>query len=137
MVKRSFHGERILLVESNTRLLRSMAFLLQVVGFEVMAAGDGVGALGVLGKRLPDLMIADIDLPGRGGYHLLQQVRANRRWSSIPVVVSSNSDNFDDLLNALDLGADDYLPKPFDIHDVMDAVTRNLPMNTQPLRNIV
>jgi DNA-binding response OmpR family regulator len=137
MVKRSFYAERILLVEANTRLLRSVAFLLQVVGFEVMTAGDGAQALGVLGKRLPDLMIADIDLPQRDGYRLLQHVRADRRWLSIPVVVSSDSDNFDDLLTALDLGADDYLPKPFDIHDVMDAVTRNLPMPTQRLRNIV
>jgi len=137
MAKESFHGERILLVEDNARLLRSMAFLLHVAGFEVLTAGDGVEALDILRKRAPDLIIADIDMPRLDGYELLRRLRADQRWSSIPFIFSSDKYDLDDLLFALDLGADDYLPKPFDIHDVMDAITRNLPVNTHRQRKIV
>jgi DNA-binding response OmpR family regulator len=128
MARRSFHGERILLVEDNARLLRSMAFLLQVVGCEVLTACDGIEALEILRMRTPDLIISDIEMPRLNGYELLRQTRIDVRWASIPFVFSSDKYSLDDLMYALDLGADDYLPKPFDIHDVLDTIERTLPM---------
>ena len=137
MAKRSFHGERILLVDDNARLLRSLAFLLQVLGFEVMTACDGADALNALQKRIPDLIIADIDMPHLDGYQLLRQVRADQRWSSVPFIFSSEKYSLNDLLFGLDLGANDYLPKPFDIYDVLEVIERTLPPTTQRLRKIV
>lgn len=137
MAKRSFHGERILLVDDNARLLRSLAFLLQVLGFEVMTACDGADALNALQRRVPDLIIADIDMPHLDGYQLLRQVRADQRWSSVPFVFSSEKYSLEDLLFGLDLGANDYLPKPFDIYDVLEVIERTLPPSIQRLRKIV
>jgi DNA-binding response OmpR family regulator len=114
MVGRSFHGERILLVEDNAKLLRSMAFLLNVVGFDVMTACDGIEAL-----------------------ELLRQVRLDVRWSGIPLVFASDRYSLDDLMFALDMGADDYLPKPFDIHDVLEVLERALPEPSIKRRRLV
>lgn len=130
MAGRSFHGERILLVEDNPRLLRSMAFLLHVVGFEVMTACDGIEALDLLRLRIPDIIVSDIDMPHLDGYELLKQVRLDVRWSRIPLIFASDKYSLDDLMFALDMGADDYLPKPFDIHDALEVIERALPAPT-------
>lgn len=137
MVGRSFHGERILLVEDNAKLLRSMAFLLNVVGFEVMTACDGIEALEILRMRTPDIILSDIDMPKLNGYELLRQVRLDVRWSGIPLVFASDRYSLDDLMFALDSGADDYLPKPFDIHDVLEVLERALPEPTIKRRRLV
>lgn len=137
MVGRSFHGERILLVEDNAKLLRSMTFLLNVVGFEVMTACDGIEALEILRMRTPDIILSDIDMPHLNGYELLRQVRLDVRWSGIPLVFASDRYSLDDLMFALDSGADDYLPKPFDIHDVLEVLERALPEPTIKRRRLV
>jgi DNA-binding response OmpR family regulator len=137
MTGRSFHGERILLVEDNPRLLRSMAFLLHVIGFEVMTACDGIEALELLRMRTPDIILSDIDMPYLDGYELLRQVRLDVRWSKIPFIFASDKYSLDDLMYALDLGADDYLPKPFDIHDVLEVIERALPAPTIKHRRMV
>jgi DNA-binding response OmpR family regulator len=137
MAKRSFHGERILLVEDNVRLLRSMAFLLNILGFEVMTACDGADGLSALRSRIPDLIIADIEMPRLNGYEFLRSIRADKRWSCIPFIFSSEKYSLHDLTYALDLGANDYLPKPFDIHDVLEVIARTLPPSMEHLRKIV
>lgn len=137
MVGRSFHGERILLVEDNAKLLRSMAFLLNVIGFEVMTACNGIEALDILRLRTPDVILSDIDMPGLNGYELLRQVRLDVRWSGIPFVFASDKYTLDDLMFALDMGADDYLPKPFDIHDVLEVIERALPEPSFKRRRLV
>lgn len=137
MAGRSFHGERILLVEDNAPLLRSMAFLLNIIGFEVMTACDGIEALDLLRIRIPDMILSDIDMPYLDGYELLRQVRLDVRWSRIPFIFASDRYSLDDLMYALDLGADDYLPKPFDIHDVLEVIERALPAPSLKHRRLV
>jgi DNA-binding response OmpR family regulator len=137
MAGRSFHGERILLVEDNPRLLRSMAFLLHVIGFEVMTACDGIEALDILRMRTSDIILSDIDMPHLDGYELLRQVRLDVRWSRIPFIFASDKYSLDDLMFALDLGADDYLPKPFDIHDALEVIERVLPAPSPKYRRLV
>lgn len=121
-----YHGEQILLVEDNARLLRSTAFLLTIVGFDVVTASDGQAALEALQTCTPNLIISDTHMPETDGYELLRQVRSNPLSSSTPFIFTSDKYELDDLMYALDLGADDYLPKPFDIHDVMEVIERTL-----------
>jgi DNA-binding response OmpR family regulator len=137
MAGRSFHGERILLVEDNAPLLRSMAFLLNIVGFEVMTACNGIEALDSLRMRIPDIIVSDIDMPGLDGYEFLRQVRLDVRWSKIPFIFASDKYSLDDLMFALDLGADDYLPKPFDIHEALEVIGRALPPPSIKYRRMV
>lgn len=128
-----FNHELILLVDDSIALLRKLAFLLEIAGFSVLTAPNGEKALDILRLQTPDLMISDVEMPEMNGYELLQSVRTSRQWRHIPVILTSDKYGLDDLLHALDAGATDYLPKPFDIYDVLDSVKRTL--DEQPLGN--
>lgn len=119
-----FNGERILLVEDNVRLLRSAAFLLTAVGFEVQTAASVPAALDLLAQNNPALIITDLDMPN--GHDLIKKVRSSKRHSQPSIICTSSFYELDDLMFALDLGADDYVPKPFDINDVLEAIARAL-----------
>lgn len=126
-----FNHELILLVDDSIALLRKLAFLLEIAGFSVLTAPSGEKALDILHLQTPDLMISDVEMPGMNGYDLLQTICTSRQWRHIPVILTSDKYGLDDLLHALDSGAADYLPKPFDIYDVLDSVKRTL--DEQPI----
>ena len=117
----------ILIVDDYLPLLRNMAFLLRIAGFDVLTASGGTEALKVLDKHTPDLVISDIAMPCMDGYSLLQAIRSNVRWQKLPFVFTSVQYDLEDLLYGLDLGANDYIPKPFDIYDVLDSIHRTVP----------
>ena len=119
-------GSHILIINENQKLLRSMAFLMEVAGLRGITAtsADEVGQ--VLARQTPDLIVCDVDMTATDGYTLLRRVRADRRYSHIPFIVMSQSYELHDLMYALDLGAADYLPKPFDVYDLMDAIREAL-----------
>jgi len=117
----------ILLVEDSIPLLRNAAFLLEISGYRVFTATNGVEGLSILRRQRPDLIVSDIEMPQMDGYQFLQAVRADRRWRTISFVFISGKYELDDLMYGLDLGADDYLPKPFDIYDLLDVIERTLP----------
>jgi len=124
------HSGVILLVEDSIPLLRNAAFLLEVAGYKVLTATNGQEGIEVLHRQRPDLIISDIEMPQMDGYQFLQSVRADRRFRPIPFIFVSAKYELDDLMYGLDLGADDYLPKPYDIHDLLDAIERALPRIT-------
>ena len=117
----------ILLVDDHLPLLRNMAFLLEVAGFDVISAVDGAEALDVLEEQVPDLVISDVRMPRVDGYGLLKTIRNDVRWHNLPFIFASAQYQLKDLVYGLDLGANDYIPKPFDIYDVLDAIQRTVP----------
>jgi DNA-binding response OmpR family regulator len=117
----------ILLVEDHAPLLRSMAFLLEVAGFDVVTASDGDEALSVLRQQTPDVVISDVNMPNVDGYELLRRIRASAQWRKLPFIFASARYEMEDLMYGLELGANDYVPKPFDIYDVLDAIQRTVP----------
>jgi DNA-binding response OmpR family regulator len=117
----------ILLVEDSIPLLRNAAFLLEISGYRVLTATSGVEGISVLHRQRPDLIVSDIEMPHMDGYQFLQAVRADRRWRTIPFIFISGKYELDDLMYGLDLGADDYLPKPFDIYELLEVIERTLP----------
>jgi DNA-binding response OmpR family regulator len=117
----------ILLVEDHAPLLRSMAFLLEVAGFDVVTAANGEEALSALRKQTPDLVISDVSMPDVDGYELLRRLRASSQWRKLPFIFASARYEMEDLMYGLELGANDYVPKPFDIYDVLDAIQRTVP----------
>jgi DNA-binding response OmpR family regulator len=120
----------VLLVDDNIALLRNLAFLLDIIGFEVKTATSGAEALKRIQTDTPDLVIADIDLPVINGYDLLRALRSDPNLQHVPFIFASLRYELDDLMYGLDLGATDYIPKPFDIYDVLDAIQRSLPTLT-------
>ncbi len=115
-------GALIMVVEDHVSLLRDMSFILEVAGFDVVSAVDGVEALALMKRQTPDLVLSDIDMPNMNGYELLRQMRTEKKLVAVPCILMSGNDDYDHLMTALELGAADYLPKPFDAYELIDAI---------------
>lgn len=116
----------LMFVDDNEVLLSSMGYFLELEGFEVMLAEDGVDALNQLkaAQHLPDLIISDIAMPNMDGFELFEAIRANDEWISIQFLFLTARDQEEDLSRGYALGADDYLLKPFN-QDRLLMVIRN------------
>ena len=112
-------SERILIVEDDTLLVKFLRATLAASGYAVEVAADGATALAVLSARPMDLVLLDLGLPEIDGIDVLRQLRS---WSDASVVVLSARDQQDEKVAALDLGADDYLTKPFGVPELLARV---------------
>ena len=101
------------LVADDTRAIRrALAILLEEEGYEVRFAADGDEAIAEYGRKRPDLLLLDIMMPKKNGYQVLKRIR--RDDPDLPVIFLSAKGSAADVALGLDLGSDDYLPKPFD-----------------------
>lgn len=114
--------EKILLVEDDDVLREAARQLLDIEGYEVLSVGNGIEALKVFPDFLPDLIISDIYMPKMDGFGLLDSVRSLENGFSTPFLFISASSTRRNVYQARHLGADDYLFKPFDMLELLDAV---------------
>src|SRR5579884_1755756 len=112
-------GARILVVDDEPQILRSLRTSLTAGGYEVQTAASGEESLRLLEARLPDLVLLDLMLPGISGLDVCRAIRAR---SSVPIIVLSARGEERDKVAALDLGADDYLTKPFGIEELLARI---------------
>ncbi len=112
-------GARILVVDDEIEIMRALQRSLTAHDFEVFTAGSGEEALEAITRHRPDLILLDLGLPGISGLDVCRQVRAQ---SNLPIIVLSVKDTERDKVLALDLGADDYVSKPFSINEVLARV---------------
>lgn len=123
---------RVLIVDDDQRVRTVVAWQLEADGFAVTEAGDGAAALAQIEDNRPDLVVLDLSLPGVGGLDVLRRVReAEGTAAPLPVIVLSGRSGETDRIIGLDLGADDYLVKPFE-HDELLARVRAL-LRRRPL----
>ncbi len=116
---------RILVAEDDTRIREGLVDLLESEGYRVTAAGDGSEAQVLLETEDFDLTILDIMMPGKSGYDLCRDIRAG--GSRIPIIMLTAKGEEIDKVVGLKLGADDYITKPFGVHELLarvDAVLR-------------
>jgi two-component system KDP operon response regulator KdpE len=111
--------EKILVVEDEKSIAHFISSVLNANGYETMQAQNGAQAQSMLSSWCPDLVILDLGLPDIDGLEIL---KALRTWSSLPVVVVSARSHERDKVDALDLGADDYLTKPFGTDELLARV---------------
>jgi DNA-binding response OmpR family regulator len=105
---------RVLIVDDDQRVRTVVSWQLEADGFAVTEAGDGAAALAQIEDDRPDLVVLDLSLPGVGGLDVLRRVRDTEGTSPpLPVIVLSGRSGETDRIIGLDLGADDYLVKPF------------------------
>src|SRR5947208_2771392 len=112
-------GARILVVDDEIEILRALQRSLTAHGYEVFTASTGEEALEAITHYRPDLMLLDLGLPGISGLEVCKRVRTQ---SNLPIIVLSVKDAERDKVLALDLGADDYVSKPFGINEVLARV---------------
>lgn len=125
---------KILSADDDKDLLALIAFTLSQAGYLVIKASDGVQALRAFESEGPDLVILDINMPGASGFQVCEQIRTKSR---VPVMMLTVRGEEEDLVRALELGADDYLSKPFSPRTLLarvKALLRRAGMeNTAPL----
>jgi two-component system KDP operon response regulator KdpE len=110
---------RVLVVDDEQSIRRAVGRALAARGYEVQLASDGEEALTAAAAFQPDLVVLDLNLPALDGLEVCRQLRG---WSPVPILVLSVREDEPDKVAALDLGADDYLTKPFGIDELMARV---------------
>ena len=125
----------VLTVEDESRIARYLRSTLQMAGYDVLVASDGIQALDQVRNHNFDLVLLDLGLPHLNGFEVLDHIR---QTSDVPVIVLTALDTEDDKVKALMAGADDYLPKPFGTRELMARMTAVLrrARNTEPTSSL-
>jgi two-component system, OmpR family, KDP operon response regulator KdpE len=111
---------RVLVVEDEPKVLRALGVALEAHGYEVVATATGEQAVARAADRTPDLILLDLGLPGIGGLEVIRRVRAF--LAATPIIVVSAQGDEETKVAALDLGADDYVEKPFALPELLARV---------------
>jgi PleD family two-component response regulator len=109
---------RILVVEDDFDISNMLRIYFTGQGYNVEVASRGSDALGATRKQVPDLIVLDIMLPDMDGYTVCRELRTTTRTSHIPIIFLTQRDERSDRIAGLELGADDYITKPFDIEEL-------------------
>jgi CheY-like chemotaxis protein len=116
----------ILIVDDDVILLESIADLLLLSDFRVITANNGVEALEILNDELPDCIISDIMMPEMDGYGLLEALRSDDTWSTIPVILLTAYDRPMSKRAGRDVMPDAVLSKPFDVDHLIEVIRDQL-----------
>ena len=109
-------GEHVLVVDDEPQILRALGVILRNAGYEVATAATKSEALDAVSVRPPDAMVLDLVLPDGSGVDVTSEVRT---WSSLPIIVLSAVGDEREKVRALDVGADDYITKPFGTEELL------------------
>jgi two-component system, OmpR family, alkaline phosphatase synthesis response regulator PhoP len=127
-------SQQILVVDDDSEIVRVLRAYLEQAGFPVATAYDGETALQALRRDQPALVILDLMLPNRDGWSITRIVREDKSLSSIPIIMLTARVEAAERVLGLELGADDYVTKPFDPREVLARV-RSVLRRTQPARS--
>lgn len=109
---------RMLIVEDDFDISNMLRIYFQSNGYEVAVAQRGEDALEMCRKQLPHIIVLDIMLPDMDGYDVCRELRGNLRTSHVPIIFLTQKDERSDKIHGLELGADDYITKPFDLEEL-------------------
>jgi two-component system KDP operon response regulator KdpE len=126
---------RILVVDDEVQILRALRRALAARGYEVVTSEDGENAIAEAEAALPELVVLDLNLPGIDGMEVCRRLRT---WTQVPILILSIREDEAGKVQALDLGADDYLTKPFGVEELLARVRallrRSRPRESPPPR---
>jgi DNA-binding response OmpR family regulator len=126
-VKSPDFNKKILVVDDETAILQTLRFNLERSGYAVVTASDGRSAVAMAQREEPDLIVLDIMLPVLDGIETCKEIR---KFSSVPIIMLTAKDQEIDKVLALELGADDYVTKPFALHEFLARVKARLRRQT-------
>ncbi len=128
---------RVLVVDDEPRMIHFIRLNLEHDGFEVTEASSGVEALEVMRDTLPDLILLDVMMPDLDGFETLELIR---EISTVPIIMLTAKGEEDDRVRGLELGADDYITKPFSPRELVSrvrAVIRRTEMPGEPIHELI
>ncbi|MEJ2739911.1 MAG: response regulator transcription factor [Dehalococcoidia bacterium] len=111
--------KKILVVDDEKKIVDIVKAYLEREGYQVAAAYDGESALNLIAREIPDMVILDLMLPGVSGWDVCRRLRGQ---SDVPIIMLTARDEVSDRIVGLELGADDYVPKPFDPKELVSRV---------------
>ncbi|HET9622787.1 MAG TPA: response regulator [Kofleriaceae bacterium] len=114
---------RVVIIEDERDVSRLLEFNLRGAGFEVASADTGAGGLAAVQKHRPDVVVLDLMLPDRSGYDVCKELRADPNVSDVGVLMLTAKGEAEDRILGLEVGADDYVIKPFVVREVVLRVT--------------
>jgi len=129
--------KRILIIEDQEDILDDLKIILEKNGFAVLCASNGELGLKVAQQAMPDLIISDIMLPGIDGYSILEALNQEEKTSMIPFIFLTAKAEITDLRKGMELGADDYIFKPYDADDLIAAINVRLKKNEKLKKGII
>lgn len=124
--ERDTDNKKILIVDDEKSIVELLAFNLQKEGYDTIEAYDGVTAVDMAITEKPDLILLDVMLPKLDGISVCKKIRYALNISNIPILMISAKDTESDKIVGLEMGADDYITKPFQIREVMARIKANL-----------
>lgn len=113
---------KILIVEDEGKIARFIELELKHEGYEVKTAGDGLSGLQTAQSWQPDLLVLDLMLPGISGIEVCRRLRAQEATMGLPILMLTAKDDVSDKVMGLDMGADDYMTKPFAIEELLARI---------------
>ncbi len=114
--------DHILVVEDDLRIQELLQYNLQKEGFAVLPAHSAEAALQILEQTTPQLVLLDLMLPGMDGLTFCRRLKGSPQWRSIPIIMLTARREEADMVAGLELGADDYLPKPFSVRVLLARI---------------
>ena len=111
--------QQILIVDDDPKIVKLIRENLQARGYKLLVAGNGPDALKTIKTKLPDLVILDIGLPGIDGFEVCKKIRD---FSNVPIIMLTALDNARGKVRGLNLGANDYITKPFDVIQLVGKI---------------
>lgn len=118
--------KRVVVAEDEASLAKLISFKLQREHYEVAMAEDGGKALELIQGNHPDLILLDVMMPVMDGYHVLQEIKKDPKLSEIPVIMLTSKGQEKDVVRGIDLGATDYIVKPFRPSELVARIRRVL-----------
>ncbi len=119
----------IIVIDDEAQIRKILSITLEAEGFKVIDTSRGKDGIVAVANNRPQLVILDLGLPDEDGFSVLKEIRT---WSSVPVIILSVRNSEDDIVRALDLGADDYVTKPFNTSEFLARIRANIRRTQQP-----
>ena len=119
-------AQSILVVEDEPHIVDLLSFLMKQAGYSVQVARDGDTAVRMFENRQPDLVLLDVMLPRQDGYQVCRAIRANPEWAGTKIIMLSAKGREFDRRKGIELGADDYVTKPFSNREILTRVDKLL-----------
>ena len=126
----------ILVVEDNDELRQNLNEILSSEGYEVLLAENGAEGYEIASEKLPDLVLSDIKMPEMSGLEMLQKLQGQNTTYNIPVILFSAFSEMTDIRKGMSIGADDYITKPFNIDDLLNAIQVRLKKKKKSMMTI-
>ena len=122
--------KRVLVVDDEPHIVKLVKLSLGDKNYDIVGVTSGKEAISYVKDNTPDILVLDLMMPGVNGYEVCQSVRENPKTKGIPIIILSAKSQMLDKLNAIDVGADDYMCKPFDPDELARRIKLNLSMVT-------